>query len=224
MGDPVPRQHPFGQIEELSMRASTIMIANPKGGAGKSTLSIHLAACFACMGKKVCLGDMDRQQSSRNWLGVRPPALAPIHDWKTSEDDFRSPPKDCEVAILDTAAGTHGKRLKELMSEVDRVLVPVSPSRFDMMACADFFTELAALKAVRKEKVKVGMVGMRVNPQTAASRQLVEFLGRYDLPLITCIPQGQRYVNAADRGETIFDAKTLSSADLEIWSPLRAWV
>lgn len=78
--------------------------------------------------------------------------------------------------------------------------------------------------AVRKEKVKVGMVGMRLNPKTHATQQLVSFLQQFELPLIACIPQGQRYVNAADQGQTIFDAATLNPSDMEDWRPLLDWL
>ena len=49
-----------------------IVVANPKGGVGKSTLSSNIAGYFARQGHSVMLGDIDRQQSSREWLGIRP--------------------------------------------------------------------------------------------------------------------------------------------------------
>ena len=42
------------------------LVANPKGGSGKSTLSTNLAGYFASEGKDVMLGDIDRQQSSKS--------------------------------------------------------------------------------------------------------------------------------------------------------------
>ena len=52
-----------------------VVIANPKGGVGKSTLSTNVAGYFAAQGRAVMLGDADKQQSSRLWLGLRPPLL-----------------------------------------------------------------------------------------------------------------------------------------------------
>ncbi|XLM22947.1 ParA family protein, partial [Chromobacterium piscinae] len=46
----------------------SVLIANPKGGSGKSTLATNLAGYFAAGGKKVMLGDVDRQQTSLHWL------------------------------------------------------------------------------------------------------------------------------------------------------------
>ena len=101
-----------------------IMVANPKGGCGKSTLSVHIASWFARHDEIVYLGDLDRQQSSRHWLEARPENLATIKHWDISADEFKLPPKHCNVAILDTPAGLHGKRLKEANNYVEIHRIP----------------------------------------------------------------------------------------------------
>lgn len=201
-----------------------IMVANPKGGCGKSTLAVHLATWFARHDDIVYLGDLDRQQSSSHWLEARPSYLAPIRHWEISADKFQMPPKNCNFAILDTPAGLHGKHLKEALNAVDKVVVPVSSSRFDMLATRDFFEELAATKAVRKERVDIGIVGMRVDIRTHAYTQLLEFLQEFDLPVVTCIAQSQRYLQAADTGETLFDNDANSVAVDIQWRPLLNWL
>ena len=201
-----------------------IMVANPKGGCGKSTLSIHIASWFARHDEIVYLGDMDRQQSSRYWLESRPSRLATIRHWEISGDEFQLPPKNCNFAILDTPAGLHGKRLKEALNIVDKVVVPLSSSRFDMLATREFFEELASTKAVRKERVDIGVVGMRVDARTHAYAQLLEFLQEFDLPVVTCIAQSQRYLQAADTGVTLFDNGSNSAATDIQWRPLLNWL
>ena len=201
----------------------TFMVANPKGGCGKSTLAIHLASWFARCDEVVYLGDLDRQQSSRQWLESRPESLPRIRHWALADGEVSPPPPDCSLAILDTPAGLHGKQLKKMLSEVDRVIVPVSPSRFDMLASRDFFEELAEIKAVRKEKVGIAIVGMRVDLRTNSSQQLIEFLQEFDLPLVTCVRSAQRYVQAVDTGTTLFDAYSIA-ADREEWRPLLDWL
>jgi len=200
------------------------MVANPKGGCGKSTLSVHIASWFARHDEIVYLGDLDRQKSSAHWLEARPTELSPIQHWDVSADNFTLPPKRCNFAILDTPAGLHGKRLKEALNAVDKVVVPVSSSRFDMLATRDFFEELAATKAVRKERVDIGIVGMRVDVRTHAYAQLQEFLREFDLPVVTCIAQSQRYLQAADTGITLFDNDSNSTAVDIQWRPLLNWL
>ena len=56
-----------------------IAVANPKGGVGKTTLSTNIAGYYASRGHAVMLGDVDRQQSARTWLGLRPAGLAPLY-------------------------------------------------------------------------------------------------------------------------------------------------
>ena len=201
-----------------------VMVANPKGGCGKSTLSIHIASWFARYDEVVYLGDMDRQQSSRHWLEARSSDLATIRHWDISDGEFRAPPKNCNYAILDTPAGFHGKPLKEALNSVDKVIVPVSSSRFDMLATRDFFEELAKTKAVRKERVDIAIVGMRVDVRTHAFAQLKNFLKEFDLPVITCIAQSQRYLQAVDTGVTLFDNDSRSEVVYTQWRPLFNWI
>ena len=70
-----------------------VVIANPKGGVGKSTLSTNVAGYLASRGHAVMLGDADRQQSSALWLSLRPAAARPIRSWEVSGDHVGKPPK-----------------------------------------------------------------------------------------------------------------------------------
>jgi cellulose biosynthesis protein BcsQ len=71
----------------------SFLIANPKGGVGKSTLATNLAGYFARRNYRVMLGDIDRQQSAREWLKLRPPSLPPIATWEIDPDKPARPPE-----------------------------------------------------------------------------------------------------------------------------------
>jgi chromosome partitioning protein len=202
----------------------TILIANPKGGAGKSTLATNLATYFAWRGRRVVLGDIDRQRSAHYWLSLRSPNFPAIGLWEVA-DDLSKPPKGTEVAILDTAAGLHGKRLEAVLKLTDRILVPVQPSSFDMWASEDFFARLANEKQVRKGKVDIGVVGMRVKAGTRAADQLVAFLDQFELPVLSCLRDTQYYLQTLPRGLGLFDLPTPRVAkDLAQWEPILEWL
>ncbi len=202
----------------------TFLVANPKGGVGKSTLATNLAGYFARSGHRVMLGDIDRQQSSREWLKIRPLGAPRIHTWDIEPDKPARPPKGTTHVVLDTPAGLHGKKLHHVLGIVDRVIVPLQPSLFDILATRDF---LAALREAREMRagVEIGIVGMRVDPRTRAAGELHRFLESEGLPVIGYLRDTQVYVQAAAHGLTLFDlAPSRAEKDIEQWQPLLAWV
>lgn len=201
------------------------LIANPKGGSGKSTLATNLAGYFANQGHRVMLGDVDRQQSSLSWLGLRDPCRASIVGWQIEKDTPAKPPKGVTHVVLDTPAGLHGKLLDKVLKQVDRVIVPVQPSVFDMLATRDFLEKLLEEKDVKKARTFVGVVGMRVDPRTRMAAELARFLSEYDLPVLTHLRSTQLYMQLAAEGQTLFDHPPSRVAkDIEQWKPLLEWV
>ena len=200
-----------------------IVVANPKGGVGKSTLSTNIAGYFASRGHAVMLGDVDRQQSARGWLGVRPANVAPIRAWETAHDDVVRPPKGTTHVVLDTPAGLHGKRLDEVMKLADKILVPLQPSIFDIHATHAFIRELLAHK--RGDKVRVAVVGMRTREGTIATDHLREFLDGLKVPMLGFIRDTQNYVHLAAHGLTLWDMRSSRfERDIEQWQPLIRWL
>jgi hypothetical protein len=127
-----------------------IVVANPKGGVGKTTLSTNLAGYLASRGRAVMLGDVDRQQSSRTWLGLRPDGLPRIAAWEVTQGDVVRPPKGTTHIVLDTPAGLHGKRLDEVMKLADKVLIPLQPSIFDIHATHQFIASCSPTGAAAR--------------------------------------------------------------------------
>ncbi|TCS34003.1 chromosome partitioning protein [Paucimonas lemoignei] len=197
------------------------VIANPKGGVGKSTFAINLAGYFATRGHKVMLGDVDVQQSSRSWLAVRPPNLAPIAAWEVSGDNVARPPRGTTHMVLDTPAGFDGTRLDEALKIADKVIVPLQPSMFDIMATQAFLQQLIA----RKGKAEVGVLGMRVNSRTRAADQLAHYVRHLGLPVLGFLRDTQNYVQLASQGATVWDAApSRVEKDLEQWETVLEWV
>ncbi|MCW5628862.1 MAG: ParA family protein [Rhodoferax sp.] len=200
-----------------------VVVANPKGGVGKSTLSTHVAGYFASRGHAVMLGDADRQQSSRLWLGLRPASAAPIHTWDINADLIARPPKGTTHVVVDTPAGLHGWRFKDVMKMADKVLVPVQPSVFDIFATRAFLDDLAANKQV--DNRKIALVGMRVDARTIAAEKLHAFVDSLDVPVLGYLRDTQNYVHLAAHGLTLFDvAPGRFEKDLEQWQPICRWL
>ena len=200
-----------------------IVVANPKGGVGKSTLAINVAGCLAQAGHRVMLGDVDRQQSSRQWLALRPAAARAIDGWDVAADDIVRPPKGTTHVVLDTPAGLHGKRLDAVMRIADQLLIPLQASLFDIQATHPFVQELRAHR--RGAEVKIGLVGMRVREHTRSVDQLQSYLGTLPVPVVGWLRDMQNYVQLAAHGLTLFDvAPSRVERDLEQWQPLRAWL
>jgi len=200
-----------------------IVVANPKGGVGKTTLSTNIAGYFASCGHSVMLGDVDRQQSARTWLGLRPAGLATISPWEIAHDAVVRPPKGTTHVVLDTPAGLHGKRLDEVMKLADKVLIPLQPSIFDIHATHDFVRQLLAHK--RGEGVKFAIVGMRTREGTIATDQLRGFIEGLKVPLIGFVRDTQNYVHLAAHGLTLWDVSSSRfERDIAQWKPITAWL
>lgn len=202
---------------------STVLIANPKGGSGKTTLATNLAGYFASRGRHVTLSDMDRQRSALAWLERRPHKLPLIHglDGRGKHPDSLS----ADWTIIDSSAGLHGDKLSDAVKRADWVIVPMQASTFDIGATQDFLQILREEKAVRKERTFVAMVGMRVDSRTRAAASLQAYLEDGDFPVMGNLRDAQIYVQAAEQGASLFDLRpSLTARDIQQWAPLLHWL
>jgi len=198
-----------------------IVIANPKGGVGKSTIATNLAGYFAKRGHKVMLGDADVQQSSRAWLALRPGSLPQIAPWDIANGHVAKPPKGTTHIVLDTPAGLAGPRLDEVLRIADKVVVPLQPSMFDILATQEFLQRLSS----RSSKPGIGVLGMRVNIRTRAADQLAHYVSNLGLPMLGYLRDTQNYVQLAAHGATVWDvAPSRVEKDIDQWQEIVKWV
>lgn len=200
----------------------TVLIANPKGGSGKTTVATNLAGYFATRGRRVILSDLDRQQSAMQWLQRRPyklPLIRPHDDRKSKAA------RDSEWMIIDSPAGLRGDKLSDAIKQADWVIVPVQPSAFDIGATRDFLELLREEKAIRKQRAFVAMAGVRVDPRTRTAASLQSFMESTGLPILTYLREAQIYRLAAEQGASLFDIRpSLVARDLQQWAPLLHWL
>ncbi len=205
------------------MRA--ILIANPKGGSGKTTLATNLAGYLAKQNQRVVLWDLDQQKSSLNWLSLRSSELPSISRLSLEREASKGDMEKNDWLVLDSPAGIQGKNLSHALKLAHKIIVPVQPSVFDMVATRNFINQLAEEKTIQRNKSFIGIVGMRVDPRTRAASTLEQFLMQYDLPIITYLRDTMVYVNAAFNGKSIFDLPFYQAEqELAQWQPLTKWV
>lgn len=198
-----------------------IVIANPKGGVGKSTFSTNLAGYFASQGHKVMLGDADAQQSSRTWLSLRPANLPPISAWEITDGHIAKPPKGTTHLVIDTPAGLKGHKLDALLKLADKVIVPLQPSIFDILATEEFLKKLAD----REARFDVGVLGMRVNARSRAADQLAHYVTQLGLPVLGYLRDTQNYIQLAAHGATLWDvAPSRVEKDIAQWDEILKWI
>jgi chromosome partitioning protein len=198
-----------------------IVIANPKGGVGKSTLATNLAGCLARQGHRVMLGDIDAQQSSRSWLSLRPAGLPTIEAWDIGPDRIARPPRGITHVVLDTPAGIAPEQLQRALRIADRLVVPLQPSMFDILATQAFLQHLPPLRA----QSRVGVIGMRVNARTRAAEQLTHYVGQLGMPVLGYLRDTQNYVQLAAMGATLWDAApSRVERDIAQWQELLDWI
>jgi chromosome partitioning protein len=198
----------------------TILVANIKGGCGKTTIATHLAAAFATGGQTTLLADVDRQRSSLGWIDRRPASAAILTglDWTK---DLATPPKGSGRLVIDAPAALKTKQIEELVKLADVIVLPVLPSAFDEQATRRFLDKLEELKPIAKHRKSVVVVGNRLRARTKSADRLDEFLDGIGHKVVTRIRDTQLYADVAATGLSLFDLTGKRVGDYRSdWQPL----
>lgn len=199
-----------------------IFVANPKGGCGKTMLSVHLAAYYAQRGLSVALCDHDPQQSSLDWVKTRPSSIPKIAGVQFYQHEILTHRFD--VAIHDLPAAFGAEQLAEVLKD-HRLLIPVLPAPSDIKACVRFLMALNRNGLVESKAQQIGLVANRVNVRTNYFKVLLAFLNQVNLPLVGYLRDTQNYVRSFSAGLSIFDLPQRSvSHDLSQWETILEWL
>lgn len=198
----------------------TVLIANPKGGCGKTTIATNLASAFANGGLRTALADADRQRSSTYWLKLRPDTSPHIEGLNWAKGAPK-PPKNIDRLVIDCPAGLRLWRFRRLAAHADVVIVPILPSPFDERVASRFVKRILRSKVIRKKGAPVGIVRNRVRVRTRAADHLEAVAARLEAPDIGAIRDRTLYMEVASKGLGVFDLSPSRIATIQSdWYPL----
>lgn len=201
-----------------------IMLLNPKGGCGKSTIATNLAAYYASWNMQVGLADFDPQKSSLNWLRNRTFDLASIKAINANTEHLVVP-DNLDYLIIDTPGSLEKERMKELIHLADTIIIPVLPSPIDIQAASFFIYQLLLKYRVTTDDKDICIVANRARKRTLIYKDLIKFTSTIKLPLVTTLKDSRSYIRYASKGAGLFDHKNKQTeADIEDWLPLLDWL
>jgi chromosome partitioning protein len=217
---------------DTAAQLQKIVLLNPKGGSGKSTIATNLAAYYAWKGLNTALMDTDPQGSGIRWLKMRPrglPPIAAINGFErpmgvTRSFAMRTPP-GTERLIVDTPAALPAQQMPEVIRDASAIVVPVLPSDIDTHAASRCIADLLLVAKVHRSERRLVIVANRARRYTKAFQSLIRFLQSLRIPVGAVLRDSQAYVRSAQSGVGIHEMKgSLLRDDLETWKPLIDWL
>ncbi|BEM51310.1 cobyrinic acid a,c-diamide synthase (plasmid) [Serratia marcescens] len=195
-----------------------ISVLNQKGGVGKTTLSVNIAARLVADGARVLLLDADPQGSALDWAAAREEVSAfPVLGLPraTLHKDIGKFTHDYEHIIIDSPPRVTDMARSAIMA-ADLVVIPVQPSPYDVWAAQEVVTLIQEAK-IYKENLKSVFVVNRKIVNTAIGRDVGDALSTYETPVLQAtVSQRVIFAEAAAVGKAVFELEPDSAASKEI--------
>lgn len=184
-----------------------IVVLNPKGGCGKTTLVTNLAGIYAARGPLPAVMDFDPQGSTVRWIEKRPTDAPPIHGiaaFKNTMQTTRSwqlrVPDETTTLLIDSPAGLNHEGLRAMTRDACSILVPVLPSSIDIHAASRCIADLLLIGKIDRRDRKLAVIANRTRQNTKSFDKLMRFLDSLDIPIIGVLRDSQSFVHAVENG------------------------
>lgn len=198
-----------------------IVLLNPKGGCGKTTIATHLAVYASTMGLRVALADHDKQQSSHDWLKSRPRRCADIDAIAAYEGEALE--GEYDVMIHDMPGSAVSGQMG-VASVCDKLIIPITPSPIDIKAALRLWVTMSNIGWLDNPNMEIGVIANRVKANTKYMATFNSFLERSNIPRIATLRDTQNYIRSLDSGLTLFDLPPgRVASDLAQWQPIMEW-
>lgn len=184
-----------------------IATTNSKGGVGKSTIAVHLAAWLHQQGKQVIVIDCDTQQSCSRWLH-RVNVEIPTVQMGTPDEVFKYAldlETQAEIVIADGPAGL-AELTRALLMVCDLAIVPCGPSALDLEASQVTIEVIRQARKIRKNDLPHALfVPNRLQANTTLAHELMAISGKLGIPVTsTVLRLRQVYANAPGQGHVVW--------------------
>ena len=184
-----------------------IVVLNPKGGCGKTTLATNIAAYYAMRGPAPTLVDCDPQGFSMRWLEKRPANRPKIHGIAAYQEMVPSTGtvyvqtrSESENLIIDLPAGISPDELVDVTYDAGSILIPVLPSDIDVYCASRFIAELLLVAQIDRRECQLAVVPNRTRQNTKSYQMLMRFLTSLKIPIIAVLRDTQNFVYTAANG------------------------
>ena len=184
-----------------------IVVLNPKGGCGKTTLATNIAAFYAMRGPAPTLVDFDPQGFSKRWLDRRPGSRPQIYGSTAYLQPMQGRDAvhlqtrpETENLIIDLPAALSPDELHDVTYDAGSILIPVLPSEIDVNCASRFIAELLLVAQIDRRNRQLAIVANRTRQNNRSYQMLMRFLTSLRIPLIAVLRDSQNYVQAASQG------------------------
>jgi len=192
----------------------TIAIISQKGGAGKTTLALHLAAAAQASGRVALVVDTDPQATASQWAAWRqeaPPEVIDSPPPRLAAKIAAAKEQGAEVIVIDTPPHADSAA-RAAVEAADLVLIPCRPSAFDLSAIQ---TTAKLVQLLRRPAFVVFTAGPPNAPRIyQEAGELVDSFGTPPCPVL--LPDRAAYRHASAEGRTVMESEPAGKAAEEV--------